>query len=378
MDADTLDYLENRLVIQHAHFQDVQNQVLRAVQYGRSDQALCVFGPTGVGKTTMQSYLNDVLIRKQENGWRKDCSPPVLVEAPAQINGKFSWRALTVNILEALGETDIASKVDLDAMEEGIKKGLECRIRSRLDMSQLEKLVRDRIKALRPICIFVDEGQHIVERLSISAQIGNANILKHWANTMDTKFIVFGTHEAQGLLNQNEQLSRRVAPIYFPRYRISEPDEYEQFFYFYGNLVKELDLQLEPAIHQDFRFIYNYSLGCPGILVTWLHECIAYCIDKNIKKLTKAILQKHRISTDRLKTMEQAIKNFEAYYESTRTEFDPSTVYADDFGQQDLGLAPVRPSKTLTPKNKKRIQQKPRSYPVHATKPQQDSNSSDA
>lgn len=366
MDTDTLDLLKNRLVIKHAHFQDVQDQVLRAVQYGRSDEALCVFGPTGVGKTTMQNYLVDTLIKKQRNGWKSNFAPPVLVEAPAQVNHKFPWRSLIEEMLELLGEQDLQSKVDLDDIQQNIKSGLDSRSRRNLSEAKIERLLVKRINKLRPICVFIDEGQHMVESLPPLTQMANANIIKHWANRMDTIFIVFGTHEAKGLLNQNEQLSRRVAPIYFPRYKISDPIEYEQYFHFYGNLVQELGLKIDSVVHNDFRYIYNYSLGCPGNLASWLHKSISYCIDKNIDRISKNILQKNRIATDRLRTMEQAIKNFEAYYESTLEEFDPTSVIADDFGQRDMAFSYTSPKSNKTSKNS--FKQKPRSHPVHATK----------
>ncbi len=367
MNPETLDRLENGIVIRHAHFEDVFNKTLRAVQYGRSDEPICVFGPTGMGKTTMERFLVSEFMRRQNNGWRKGHAAPIMIEVPPQNSNTFSWKDFIEDILIKLGDTDVSKKKDLDAYERNKRAGGEFRENTNLRIGALENILRNRINVLKPIAILFDESQNIVEGLPPREKKTNVNRIKNWANTMDTKFLLFGTHEASGLLNINEQLSRRIVPIYFPRYRRSDSEEYKQFSYFFGNLVRELELNLDPSILKSFNFIYNHSLGSPGVLVSWIHECVAFCIDRKLSKITKSNMQKHRMTNDRLRVIEQAIKNFEAYYESTLEEFNPDEVFADDIGQLDLGLGPTQHKSSKKKTDKKSFKRNPKRHKVHSS-----------
>ena len=361
MDTETLDLLENKLIIRHKHFEEVFNKILRSVQYGRSDEPTCIFGPTGIGKTTIQNFSISEFIIRQNNGWRSDYGNPVMIEVPPQNSNTFPWKDFIEDILIALGDTDLRCKKDLDAYQRNKIDGRN-HISLRPRIGKLESILRKRIKAIKPVCIFFDESQNIVEGLPKKEQKVNVNRIKNWANTMETKFLMLGTHEARWLLNINEQLSRRIVPIYFPRYRRHEPDEYKHFSYFFGNLVRELDLNFDPTVLKSFSFIYNHSLGCPGLLSTWLHQCISYCIDKKISKITMSNMRKHKMENHRLRTIEQAIKNFESYYDSTKGDFNPNDIFSDDLGQLDLGLPPAEISPSKSKPKKNQFKRKPSRY----------------
>lgn len=367
MNSDTLMNLNGARLVEHPHFAHVFAEVLRHVQYGRADEPTCVIGPTGVGKTTLQNALVDYLIRQQYTGWRPSSSPPVILEAPAQYSGDFPWRSFMEDLLLTLGEPDLKSKVDLDRIEEAKRSKQAIRGTTRLNIAQIESLVRKRIKALGPVVIFIDEAQNIVEGLSVAKRKQNVNRIKNWANTMNTKFVLFGTHEAKDLLNLNEQLARRIAPIYFPRYRGLEQEEVQQFMDFYKALVEEFDLKMTRDVGKDYQYIYNHSLGCPGLLVSWLHDAISYCIDKNLSSISKRVLKKTQKSHDRLHTIELAIKEFEAYYESTLQDFNPYLVFPENV-QMDLQSNASVIKRPPLPPGWKPGQQHPTRHQVHANR----------
>ena len=255
--------------------------------------------------------------------------PPVIVEAPAQSPTHFDWRSFMRQLLESLGEPSLKTKANLDRVEELRRKGESMLNGRRITLSETERLVVMRIRALKPIAIFIDEAQNMVEGLSLAKRTQNVNRLKSWANTMDTKFVLFGTHEAKDLLNLNEQLSRRITPIYFPRYQGLEQEERQQFFDFFKAMVQEFEIPIGKDVFKDHRYLYNHSLGCAGLMVSWLHNAVAYCIDKNLPSVSKKVLKETQISRDRLLSMEKAIKDFESYYQSTLAEFNPHTVVSD-------------------------------------------------
>jgi hypothetical protein len=182
---------------------------------------------------------------------------------------------------------------------------------------------------------------------------------------MDTKFMLFGTHEAKELLNLNEQLARRIVPIYFPRYQRESESDVKAFAQFYISLVKRLDIKIDPKVHENFYDIYDYSLGCSGLLVSWIHNAISHCISNNCFKITHAIMKKTRHSKDRLVTAEKAIKNFELFHQQSLEDFSPNEVFADTDEQYQPDLLQSPKSQATTKRNLKPGQQHPKYHKVH-------------
>lgn len=349
----------------HQNFETAFNEILCATQHGRKDEIVSVIGPAGAGKSTMLKYLSGYLIKQQSAGWKDDYYPPIIVEAPSSIKGEFPWRSFLEEILEKLGEINVGNKLDLDETENRKQQGRWSVSRSRPTIGQLERLMRLRIKSFRPIAILIDESHNIVDKIPDRDKIANLNRIKNWANTMSTKFILFGTHEAKELLNLNEQLARRVIPVYFPRYRRDSDEELNAFAQFFYSLVKHLDIRIDSKAHENFYDIYDYSLGCPGLLVSWLHRAIALCINNNSTKITLAIMKRTRYDKSALFTAEKAIKNFEEYYRKSLEDFNPNEVFADsdEQYQPDL-LRAATPIKGIR-RNFKPGQQNPKYHKVH-------------
>jgi len=361
MDANTLDKLENKLFIFHRIFQDVFDEILRFIQYGRGDECLCVIGPTGVGKSKMSYYLVDYLIRQSLNGWRPGSHDPITIEAPAKSKNGFPWSSFIEELLMLLGEKDIRRKVDLDEVQRRKRDLVHPPFLSGLSAPKLESLVRLRVEQFKPSVILIDEAQNLVDDMSRADRKTNVNRLKSWANRMETKFVLFGTHESKYFLDLNEQLSRRVAPIYFPRYAKTEVG-LRMFAEFYLGIKDQLGLVFDPKIEEDFEDIYNYSLGCPGLLVTWIHHSISRCITSGQKSITKSVWDSQKLSSTRLTTIERAIKNFELEYEKSIEPFNPDNVFPDE-GQIDLAFK-LDAKNSLKAMDKRPGMKKPKRHPV--------------
>jgi len=365
MKQEALDKLDNDFFILHPISVAVKSEIDRFAQHGRKDEILSVIGPSGIGKTSLAKQTCSQISHRLNCGWRPGKSHPVLIEAPSQTKREFPWRAFLEELLLLLGEINLVSKVDLDKVEQSKRAGDRAPPRSKLTIGQLERLVRKRIKVLQPAVVIIDEAQNLVVGLSAEDRKANLNRLKNWANTMDTKFILFGTHECRDFLNINEQLARRITPVYFPRYT-KTMEEVTEFASFYKSLIQELELKMSPKINKDFIYIYNHTLGCPGLLVTWLHKSITYCVDAGLETLSYEVFHRHRFSKTRLATMEIAIKEFEAEYNDSLTDFNPDRI--------QVGSEPYQASLNLSfssTHNKEKSkgpqrpgQKKPKRYPV--------------
>ncbi|HTF96295.1 MAG TPA: ATP-binding protein [Cellvibrio sp.] len=364
MNSETLNLLENHITLMHKNFEGVFNEILCTTQHGRKDEIVTVIGPAGIGKSTMMKYLANYLIKQQSAGWKDDHFPPIIVEAPVAIKGEFPWRSFLEEILEKLGEPNVSSKLDLEDAETRKKQG-RTSTRGKPTIGQLEQLMRLRIKSFRPVAILIDECQNTVDGIPEKDRVSNIKRLKYWANKMNTKFILFGTHTAKELLNMNEELARRVVAIYFPRYQRDSDAEVKCFAQFFYSLIKHLNISIDSKTYENFYDIYDYSLGCPGLLVSWLHKAIALCITNNSLKITTAVMKKTRYPKSTLITTEKAIKNFEAYYHKTLEDFNPNEVLADPDEQYQPDFLQQQTPPKVVKRKLKPGQQNPRYHKVH-------------
>lgn len=365
MNTEWFSILNNRNSLPHKIYVDTKEKIAHEVDWGRSSEILCIIGPSGVGKTTLQFDLLDHFIKQQLKGWRSTSGRPIYIEAPPAYKGEFPWRSFMEELLLKLGDKNFDFKVDLQWALENRKAGITTPCHTKQTLGQIESRLRTRVNALRPMTVFIDEAQNMVDGLSDSMVKFNLNRLKNWSNTMNTKFILFGTSEMRPLLSVNEQLARRIKHILFPRYKRDDKADLTEFARLYISIVKKLSVNVDKRVNDDVYFIYDASLGCPGLLVSWVHEAVKICEQRNLPKVTKKVLIEARSTKDRLVVAERAIKNFEAFYDAVLEDFDPTTIFADqvDLIQDDLFTVP---STSQSAGSKAKPGQKnPKSYAVH-------------
>lgn len=369
MNSNISKHFIDNILIEHNKFEAVKNSILKCIQYGKQDEVVCILGPTGIGKTTLHKCISEYLIRRQKHGWNIDHAYPVTVEAPAQHDGKFHWKSLMENIAIELGESDFSKKVDLDRIQQNKKTRSAIYTGPAPSIEGFEKILRKRINTFQPVAIFIDEAQNIVEGMTLKTRKAAVNRLKNWANTMNTKLFLFGTHEAKDFLNLNEQLARRILPIYFSRYNGLDEDEYHEYCSFMWTLIDILDIDTAPNLMNHARYFYNHSLGLPGLFANWVHSAVAYYLDNNKTQLTIKEFQKCQMDKQRLQTIELSIKQFEIVRQNLQGDFDPNTVHPDIFEHEITShKTATKTSNAPTKSNTKPGKQKPVRYPVHDTK----------
>ena len=96
LDSATRTRLESfqRYTAAHPHLVAAKDALLSAIQFGEPNSIVMLFGPTGVGKTTLLRRVENLLINKAATDadalpWRL---PVVTVEAVAPDSGNFGWR----------------------------------------------------------------------------------------------------------------------------------------------------------------------------------------------------------------------------------------------------------------------------------------------
>ncbi|MFD2330141.1 ATP-binding protein [Cohnella sp. GCM10020058] len=243
---------------------------------------ILVYGPSGVGKTTL--YLNTMkkIIEDEWSSLEKDPGkiPVAGIEALAPENGQFDWKEFYIRSLESLDEPLIDKKVDYEKKyQDSTKVVKEDRNR------HLRRSLENALHFRRPRAFMIDEAQHFTKMASGKQLKNQMDTIKSLASQSRVPYVLVGTYELLPFRNLSGQLSRRGADIHLHRYRAEQPDELKSFINVLWTFQKNLPLEIEPQIVDFYEYFYERTIGCVGILKDWLYRSYKAKIMDNPKTM---------------------------------------------------------------------------------------------
>ena len=122
-----------------------------------------VYGPTGVGKTTLRRRVEKHLTESMMETLRQDPGiiPVVSIEAAAPDSSQFSWKDYYRRALMALDEPLIDRKLT-DQVRNSFRDGCSRALRdSRVPGLELRMALEGALIHRRPVAFFIDEAQHV-------------------------------------------------------------------------------------------------------------------------------------------------------------------------------------------------------------------------
>src|SRR6266699_1504645 len=284
----------DKVVIAHQNLKQTYDGLLHAIRHPASTSIILVFGPTGVGKTTLRQQIEKHLIKEAQTNPadNPDHIPVVGMEAVSPDSGNFNWRDYYVRALEALDEPmledKITNKVQGIHRDEQGKLIIE-RTVTATDMRRvLEKCLQNR----RPRAFIVDEAQHFQKMASGERFLDQMDSLKSLASLTKTVHVLVGTYDLLELTKLNAQLSRRTITIHFPRYRADNDDDFKEFKKLLRTFQKYLPLPEEPDLATHADYFYDQCLGCIGMLKSWLYRTLAAALEDHQPTITKELWEK--------------------------------------------------------------------------------------
>jgi len=94
------------------------------------------------------------------------------------------------------------------------------------------------------------------------------------------------------MTNLSAQLSRRSVEIHFGRYRAESAEDCLAFKSVVLTFQRHLPLAEEPDLVGCWEALYEGSLGCIGVLKSWLNRSLAYAIAHDAATLTRRHLER--------------------------------------------------------------------------------------
>lgn len=286
------------LTIAHPRLVDAKERLMTAIRSAEPNSLIFVFGPTGVGKTTLRLKTEQLIATEMLSELREHHAriPVVSVEAVAPESGSFNWRDHFKRLLHQLDEPLVDHK--LRRLPEGVLPVPSTRFlpASRAVGSEYRYAVEQAIRYRRPVAVMIDEAQHLGKIPSGRRLLDQLDVIKSIANQTKTVHVLFGTYDLLAFRNLNGQLSRRSIDVHLARYRAEDSADRQTFINVVRSLEEALPVEDRPDLVSDWEFIYERSLGCVGVLKEWLVRVATVASREGGCRLTRADLEAQALS----------------------------------------------------------------------------------
>ncbi len=309
------EYFKNK-VFGHDRLLQMDDQLMHALLYPTGKSIILVFGPTGVGKTTLRTRIERKLLELEMEAMQRDPGylPVVSMEAIAT-SRSYDWKEHIIRTLIAAKEPLIEHKVNPDARK--VSQGKELtRSPDRTELvlrRSLESCVHER----RTKYIIVDEAQHLNRVGSERNHRDQMETIKSLAETTGTVHVLIGTYDLLELTHLSAQLCRRSINIHFSRYNNHVQDDQNAFASMLEAFQRHLPLGQTPDLLSFEDYLYEKTFGCIGVLKTMLNSALSKALSSKDETMTKEILEKSAPPLRDLVQMSQEIAEGEGVLRET-------------------------------------------------------------
>ena len=300
-------------IVAHPQLKETHNALINAIRRPAGASLIFVFGPTGVGKTTLRLRVEQQLIADAQADLEQDQGhvPVAALEAVAPESGNFSWKDYYRRALLALDEPLIDHKIAYGMAGFRRDGNGHLVIGHNVFATRLRWAMEQCLRYRRLTALIIDEAQHFKKMASGRRLLDQMDTLKSLAGMTNTVHVLIGTYELLSLANLSAQLSRRSIEICFPRYRPDDDKEIKAFKSVLLTFQRHLPLTEEPDLVGRYEYFYEQSVGCVGVLKNWLNRAFAAALEDDLVTLTHAHLEQHATPTRQLLRMAREIKEGE-------------------------------------------------------------------
>ncbi|NJO59368.1 MAG: AAA family ATPase [Richelia sp. RM2_1_2] len=362
-----LEYFEN-YTMAHPRLEEAFNFLKLVVSHSSDSQVIFIYGPTGVGKTTLRLLIEKWFIDESTAQLEIDPGfiPFTSVEAVVQKSGIFNSKDHIKRCLFALNEPLIDHKIDYGTR--GIYRNSKGQVvvESKVIETDLGWALEQALKHRKPKVFFIDEAHHMLMLASGRKLTDLPEAIKSLANRTGVMHGLIGTYELLTLHDVGDQLSRRSVYLHFPRYHADIAKDREIFQSIVWGFQLHMPIVKEPDLISHWDYCYERSLGCVGILKNWLKNAYRDAITEGANTVEMKHLEQRALSVAQCRNILKKIKEGERNHAQLYSEVEQLRaelglpVNPIENQQQSVSKSPVNCNPTRRRVNKKVGQPKPK------------------
>ena len=291
--------------VAHPALKQADQAVWNALREPAGAALIFVVGPTGVGKTTLLTQIEKRLIDlATTQGDRSNSHIPTLkLDAVSPALTQFKWGDYYQRALLLLQAPQVEYEVNYQStMPVLTRQTREQEVRpwkGITDTAGLRLLFEQALKHRRPYAMLIDEAEHIAKAARGSKLLDQLDHLKSLAIMTQVVHVLVGTYDLMVFRNLSAQLSRRSIDVHFSRYQATNEADMRAFKSVLWSFQRNLPLAEEPDLLQHWKYCYERTIGCVGVLKDWLTRALAEAIERGEKTLSRPLLEQHALSVDR-------------------------------------------------------------------------------
>lgn len=296
------DYFYNK-TIGHPRLEIAKQDALSLIDTSGEPDIMIVTGPTGVGKTTLATKIEDKLLERSLTRMESDKShlPVIRVDAvPPEKEMKFDWEDFYTRLLHAFSEPCVSQKQlfeDQIYMEQPISP-----IHSMNKLAALRRAVENTMKMRGTRALIVDEANHLlmVEPKLMRRQF---EIIKSLSQKCNVTIILIGTYDLLLILEQSAQLVRRGRVVHMARYDDYNAQDKLAFKNALYTFQCHMPFAIEPNLLAHLNDFYLKSAGCIGILKKWLNTAVKEGLNKQLETIDWDFIAQYAHSNKSIQTV---------------------------------------------------------------------------
>ena len=190
--AERLEYFR-AFTLAHPLLLEIKDQLMATISESEPNSLVFVFGPTGVGKTTLRMKVEQIITNELRSELEQDSGriPVVGVAAIAPESGRFCWSEHFRRLLLAMNEPLSECKRDAETLY--IRQ--RSTFGSKSTIAEYRHAVEQALRFRRPAAVMIDEAQHLSKMASGRRLLDQLDVIKSIANDTLTVHVLFGTYD---------------------------------------------------------------------------------------------------------------------------------------------------------------------------------------
>ncbi len=277
------EYFEQQCLIEHPRLRETLDQILQIVcppgegaRMRRLGTTVLVIGPPRVGKTTLVRLLEEHLLAQARSQMERDPGfiPFASITTAGPDANRFDWRTYYRSVLRALQDPFVDGKI--------------ARIRER----ELREAMESALLYRKPIAVIVDEAHHLAKTSRGRYLQDQLDQLKYFENLTGVSHLLVGTYELRPFRKVNAQLACRSVDVHFSRYDAKVEEDAQVFRSVLWALQRQLPVEQEPQLVDQWEFLYARSIGCVGLVKLHLNRALNMSLTEGARTITLTHLRK--------------------------------------------------------------------------------------